>query len=187
MSLLPKSLAFIMFILFAISTTWFFKRASEAPVAPSPASPDAYMSDASAIILDQTGQPKIKIIAAKMVHFAENDQARFTQPTIVIYRKTDQPWFFQAKYAQTVRGLNEIFFWQNVVASHAADQKGPAATIKTPELTVDTQMKIAKTSTPITFVQSDLVIKSIGMIANLQNSRVQLLSQTQAFYLPDDQ
>ncbi len=173
-------------IILLLSTALLFHRASVRTAAQTAARPDAYMNNVNAIILDKDGQPKLKIISEKMVHFTEGNQAQFEQPTVVLYQAANEPWFIQSKYAQTIRGIDEILFWNNVTALHRADDKGPEAIIKTPELTVDTQLRTARTNAIITLVQPNLIVQSTGMIANLQNSHVQLLSKTKAFYVPDE-
>ena len=175
----------ILFAVLLLGTGWWLYGPNSSPQHRLTLKPDAYMNDIQAIIFDKAGHPKLKIVSSKMVHFIENDQTHFSNPTVTIYHDTHQPWFVQSDYAQTIHGLDKIFFWQHVTAKHLSNQT-PTITIQTPQLTVDTQTQLATTKAIITLAQPNLIAKSIGMIANFKNNHVQLLSQTQAFYVPDE-
>src|SRR3990167_5867796 len=88
----------------------------QAPSHPvSAALPDAFMENITALILDKQGKPSMKIVAPKMIHYAENDSASLTQPNLTLYRKSSpEPWHVTANYAQTSQGIDHVDFWHNV-------------------------------------------------------------------------
>jgi LPS export ABC transporter protein LptC len=51
--------------------------------------PDAWMEDVIATMINKNGQPALKIVSPKMVHYAEDDTTNITQP---IKRKRRREW-----------------------------------------------------------------------------------------------
>lgn len=147
--------------------------------------PDAYMEEATALIFDKQGKPKMKVVTPRMVHFAKNDVTKLETPQLTLYRKSPQPWYVTSKYAETIKGSEQINFWENVVIQHAADEGSPATIIKTPTLTVTPNTQIAETNDPIEMTQPNIVVKGIGMHADMSNGDIKLLSEARGEYVPN--
>lgn len=148
-------------------------------------SPDSYMESFTATFMDRQGKIALKIEAPKMVHFAGNDKSELTNPQLTLYRKSTQPWYIASKYAKSTNGLSHIDFWDDVTIHHAADLSSPATLIKTPKLTVHPNDQTAETSELITLIQPNIIVKAIGMMANMETGNIKLLSQAQGEYAPN--
>ena len=147
--------------------------------------PDAFMEDVVALVFDLQGKPKMKIVAPKMVHFAKKDTTQLTTPQLTLYRKSPIPWYITSKYAEATEGADHVNFWEDVMVQHAADQHNPATVIKTSTLTVLPNAETAETNEAITMIQPNIVIKGVGMRADMNSGDIQLLSQTRGEYVPN--
>lgn len=147
--------------------------------------PDAFMEGVNAIIMDEEGNPKLRIKTPNMVYFGKNDTSHLTKPTVTIYRQSPQPWFISSKQAKATHGIDDVDFWEDVVITHAADKWSPMTTIKTPKLTVHPQSQTAETAEPITMTQPNIVVTAIGMQADMKAGSIKLLSEATGEYVPN--
>jgi lipopolysaccharide export system protein LptC len=147
--------------------------------------PDAIMEDVHALIMNQQGRPEMKIVTPKMIHFIENDTTNLIAPKLTLYRKSPNPWYITARFGKATQGIENVDFWDNVTIHHAADQNNPATLIKTSTLTVHPKQKTAETKAFITMVQPQIIIKAIGMRANMNTGDINLLAQTRGEYAPN--
>ncbi len=148
--------------------------------------PDAWMENVVAIIINKAGSPALKVEAPKMVHYADHDTTHIETPHITMYRQSPEPWYINSNYATATQGLDQIYFWDNVVIHHISDVANPTTTMTTTTLTVFPDKQIAQTNDRVTVVQPDTTIHGIGMLANLNDGTVQLLSQARGEYVPSE-
>lgn len=146
--------------------------------------PSAFMEDVITTILNKQGTPSLKIETPKMVYYTENDKTDITKPFVTIFRHTPNPWHINAEYAQALDGTNQITFIEHVVIHHLGDIANPTTTLKTASLTVRPNKQLAETNDPVIITQPDTVVHATGMLANLDNGTVKLLSQAQGEYVP---
>lgn len=144
--------------------------------------PDAYMETVNAVIYDKLGKVKMKIATPRMVHYPEHDTTQFTEPQLMLYRKSPKPWHVTANNALATDGMETIHFWDNVAIHHPADQGNPATFIKTIKLIVHPNKQTAETDEAITLMQPNLVVNGVGMFADMNTGSIKLLSQTRGEY-----
>jgi lipopolysaccharide export system protein LptC len=147
--------------------------------------PDAFMENVSAIIINSQGNPSLKIESPKMVHYPNHDTTAIDTPHITMYRQSPEPWYINSDYAKATQGLDQLFFWSNVIIRHLTDTANPATTMTTATLTVFPDKQIAQTSDNVTLIQPDTTVHGVGMLANLHDGTVQLLSQARGEYVPN--
>lgn len=153
--------------------------------AKTPLLPDAIMEDVVTVIYDKQGKPRLKIATPRMVHYLENDATNLTTPEVTLYRKSPQPWRITSQYAKATDGTNKVDFWENVIIQHTGDHNSPTTLIKTPTLTVHPERQTAQTNDAITLIQPSIVVKSIGMFADMDSGNIKLLSEAIGEYVPD--
>lgn len=146
--------------------------------------PDAYMENIVAVIMNKQGSPSLKIEAPKMMHYAEDDMTYINYPHVTVYRQSPQPWYINSDHAEASYGTEQIVFSDNVVIHHPADVENPDTTMKTISLTVFPDKKQASTDDPVIITQPDTVIHAVGMLADLNDGTVKLLSQAKGDYVP---
>ncbi len=147
--------------------------------------PDAYMENVNAVIIDKTGNPSLKIVTPRVLHFSKNDTSEFIDPHLTLYRQSPEPWYIAAKFGRALNGINHVIFWDEVTMHHAADMQNPNTLIKTPKLTVNPKEQTAATDELITLIQPNLIIRAIGMSADLNAGNVKLLKEARGEYVPD--
>jgi lipopolysaccharide export system protein LptC len=149
-----------------------------------PKKADSYMEHVTAITLGKEGNPIMKLVTPKMVHYPENDSTDIFAPRVTIYRKSPQPWFIDADFAKASFGISEILFWSNVNIHHPTDSENPKTSLLTESLTIFPDQQLARTDKEVTFMQPDTTVHAVGMLANLNDNTIQLLSQAQGTYAP---
>jgi len=148
------------------------------------ATPDAFMEDVVAVILDKQGKPKMKIVSPKMVYYSKDDSTHLEAPQLTIYRKSPKPWYVSAKEAIATEGTEHVHFKNDVMIQRAADRNNPATVIKTTTLLVHPNTQIAETNDPITLIQPNITVNGIGMYADMNNGDIKLLSDARGEYVP---
>lgn len=146
--------------------------------------PDAFMEDVRALVLDKDGNPHVKIKSPKMIHYAENNSTDLITPQITLYRDSPEPWDITAKMARAQQGVDIIDFWENVRIHHPPDGKSADTVITTSALTVDTNEQLADTDALIQLEQPNIIIKSVGMHAEMKTGNIKLLSKVWGEYVP---
>jgi lipopolysaccharide export system protein LptC len=147
--------------------------------------PDGFMEEVYATIIDKEGNLKMKIYSPRMVHYADHDTTKLSQPRLIIYRQSPQPWYVTAKTALATEGAERIDFSDNVIIRHPGDAKQALTTIKTSTLTVFTSDEIAKTQDKITLYQPNVTVHAQGMFANMKQGEINLLSHVRGTYAPN--
>jgi lipopolysaccharide export system protein LptC len=147
--------------------------------------PDAFMEDVTATIINSEGKPVLKVVAPKMTHYVENDATDMIKPSITVFHKESlNPWFINSNSAKAIQGINEITFQDHVVIHHP-DKNNPTTIMRTNSLTVFPAEQVAQTKEPIIISQPASTIHATGMLANLGDGTVKLLSQAQEEYVPN--
>lgn len=146
--------------------------------------PDAYMEDAIATIMNKEGKPTLKIEAPNMVHYPENDITYIEHPHVTVFRQSPEPWYINSDSAKSIHGLDQITFSDNVVIHHSTDIDNPNTTMQTDSLTVLPNQQQAKTDTPILITQPNTIVHAVGMLADLNNGTIKLLSQAKGEFVP---
>jgi lipopolysaccharide export system protein LptC len=149
-----------------------------------PKKADSYMEEVTAMQYGVSGKPTMKLVTPKMVHYPEKDSTDIFSPHMVIYRKSPEPWYIESNFAKTTDGIKEILFWSNVTIHHPTDIENPATSLQTETLTIFPEQQIASTDQAVTFIQPDTTVHAIGMLANLNDNTIKLLSQAQGEYAP---
>lgn len=179
------TISFLFFLAFVL-TAWsiLLSKQLQPLTTHHPDEPDAYMENIVAVILNKQGSPSLKIEAPKMTHYAEDDSTYINYPHVTVYRQSPQPWYINSDHAEASNGTEEIVFSENVIIHHPADLANPDTTMKTTSLTVYPDKQQASTENPVIITQPDTVIHAVGMLADLNDGTVKLLSQAKGDYVP---
>lgn len=185
LSLKNSAISFLIILTLGLSC-WsiFISKHSETTFADTAHRPDAFMENVVATIINKEGNLTLKVEAPKMVHYTDNDTTDIETPHITMYRQSPEPWHINSNYAKATQGLDQIYFWDNVVIHHMSDIANPTTTMTTTTLTVFPDKQIAQTNDNVTLIQPDTTIHGLGMLANLNDGTVQLLSQARGEYVP---
>lgn len=176
-----------MLLILAISlSSWsiYLSKKTKISSTASSSEPDAFMENVTATMINDEGKRTVLIESPKMVHYATNDTTDIQTPHITLYRESPEPWHIRSDFAKASHGTDQIHFWSHVVIHHKNDIATPTTTMKTDSLTVFPKENIAKTDDAIIVLQPDTTIHAIGMMANLNDGIVKLISATRGEYVP---
>ena len=151
----------------------------------NPHEADAIMQDVVATVFNEAGHPSLAVVTPKMVHFPQDDSTQLTTPRVTVYRSSAEPWTILADSAKTLHGLEQIQFTHHVNILHHADAENPNTSVQTELLTIYPSQNIATTDQAILFIQPETVIHAVGMLANLDEGTIKLLSQAKGEYVPE--
>ena len=90
----------------------------------------------------------------------------------------------QAEFAKATHGIEKIVFQNKVILHHPQDTATPATTMKTESLTVYPEQNIAKTEDAVIVLQPDTTVHAIGMMADLNQGIIKLISAARGEYVP---
>jgi lipopolysaccharide export system protein LptC len=149
-----------------------------------PSKPDSYMRDVVATQFDKDGKITMKLMSPKMTHFTVDDKMHITTPEVTLFRKSPKPWYIHSEYADAKHGIDEILFSNNVRIQHPADTENPETSLTTRSLTIFPDQKMASTKEAVVFTQPDTIVHAVGMLADLDEGSIKLLSEAQGEYAP---
>ena len=174
----------ILTVLFAVWITFAYQTKTHLPTQTN-SLPDAEMENVVTTIMNEQGNPKIKIVTSKLIHYAENNTTHLSDPFITLYHQFPQPWTISSDYAKAIDGIDQVNFQGNVIIRHVTTSTQPATIIKTDTLTVYPNKQTAETNDPITLMQPNTLIKAVGMFADMNNGDIKLISQARGEYVPN--
>lgn len=182
-----KNVTITVLLLLAVSlSSWsiFMSKKPRIISSAKASEPDAFMENVIATIINKEGVRTLLVESPRMVHYAENDATVIESPHITVYRDSPEPWHINAVFAKATQGMDKIYFWKDVVIHHSTDNKTPVTTFKTDTLTVFPHEQIATTNDHVILTQPETVVHAVGMMANLKDGEVKLLSQARGEYVP---
>lgn len=146
--------------------------------------PDAFMENVVAVIMNKQGMPALKVFTPQMVHYFQNDATTITKPHVIVYRDSPEPWHINSDYAVAYKGTTQINFQNHVVINHLADVSNPKTVLQTSSITVFPDQQLATTRQPVVIEQPDTIVHGVGLLANLNDGTVKLLSAAEGQYAP---
>lgn len=180
---------FVVLALVALASvsSWLLQTAEEA--APVRASserhdPDFYLKDFTLTTMDKTGAPRNRLKSPYMVHYADDDVSKVTQPRMHVFRKDAPPWQIDAGSGVILSEGKTVLLRDGVIISQNNPQDGQHTTLRTPDLTITPDSESAETASPVNFTDSaGNVVNAVGMRANFKEERLELLSQVRGSYV----
>ena len=184
---LKNSMISALLILAILLSAWSIlltKQSRSTLFANDPNQLDGFIEEVNATIMNKAGQPALKISAPRMTHFSKDDTTRINKPHVTLYRQSPEPWYVDSDYAIATQGTQKITFINHVVIHHLADLVNPNTTMTTASLTIFPNTQHVETADAVTISQPDVTVHAIGMLANLDNGTVKLLSEAKGDYVP---
>jgi len=145
--------------------------------------PDSIVYNIHISHFDETGKLAIKINSPQLIHYKRDDQSYFTKPRITIFNTKKAPWFISSEKGEAINGDSRVTLINNVNLHQPASSNNQATTILTNRLNFVPKQEVANTAEKIQLFQPGVMIKSVGMHADLKKSKVKLLSKVQARFM----
>lgn len=144
-------------------------------------SPDFTAEKLLATRMDITGRVRDTLHAAKMVHFPDDDSTELERPRFVSLAR-GAPLTITAKQARVTSNGGNIYFRDEVRATHASQGGGGALVVITDYLHVLPDDRIAKTDRRVTISDDRMRIEAAGMELNSETRVVKLAGGVRGVY-----
>ncbi len=133
--------------------------------------------DAQGHLVNRLNTPLLK-------HTPQQNKHWFKAPRIEVREGEQPPWEISANEATSLDGGQQITFSQDVVIHQAKHPGSPESTLKTEEIIYYPKNKKATTEKHVMFFQPGNHVESEGMVAWLDQKRVQLTGNARGRYDP---
>ncbi|NNM59899.1 MAG: LPS export ABC transporter periplasmic protein LptC [Legionellales bacterium] len=145
--------------------------------------PDFFAINVTATETSIKGVLKDKFITPKAVHYATNDTTFYDNPHIISYPDDGKsPWDITALHGKSINGTDKLILSDNVKIYEPAGPQNNDTWITTSWLVVYPKQNYAETDKPVTFIEPDLTVNSIGMRVYFKEKRIELLKQARGVY-----
>lgn len=151
--------------------------------------PDYYGEGLTNKSFDKNGLLDSQFEAQRSVHFPNKKLAELTLPKFTTKADDGEVWIVKSLSGTHFEGEKRLFLQNDVVISPAnpallETNQNKFATILTEELTLFTETKIAQTDKYVEVIDFRSRINAVGMLLNIEQKRVEFLSQVNAKYEP---
>lgn len=148
--------------------------------------PNHYMENFTAIVMNDQGRPKHKLVAARMVHFPDDDRTDLELPDFTFHQYPEQNvWSVKADSGTVLSNGDEIQLQGNVNI-HGSDKDHGPLTVKTDRLRILPDNNFAETKQAIHITRGRHTVDAIGAKLYLNDQTLHLLSQVRGTYVPDN-
>lgn len=148
----------------------------QAPVVPT--KPEYFMLGAHNVEFDAEGDIEFVLTSEEIRHNPLDDSAQLHTPHLELFEKGQREWTVNARLGTIAADGSKIDLTQRVVVN-SEDQ---ATVLKTPQLLIFPNEKLARTDKPVTLQNPYGFTRSIGLVADMENKRVELLQQVRGQY-----
>jgi lipopolysaccharide export system protein LptC len=145
--------------------------------------PDAIAENFTVRRFDASGQLRYRLTAPRLEHFPDDDSSELRSPTLIQFPQDRPPLTFSADHALLASEGETVFLWDNVNVVRAATAERPELRTRTPDLTVQPDLGIAFTSSPVEITQGQSWVKGIGAHLDNNTSTFVLQSQVTGIYI----
>lgn len=146
---------------------------------------DTVISQVTVRQFNQQGNLANLLITPSMQHIQKDNVYLFQNPHIIVNQEEQPPWDINSEHAKSFEGGKKITFIGNVIVHQKKSNNSQESTLKTEEITYFPKEKKARSELVVIYEQPGNIVQSRGMIAYLDEKRVELLHQARGIYVPD--
>ena len=171
-----------------LSTLSWWMPIEQAPVSKLVTAPekrhiaDFYLTDFDLTTMNAAGHPRYYLQAKGLQHYADDDASQLQMPRLTVYRPAAPAWLLSSDQAQVAAGGQSVLLQDNVKVQRLATNKRDTLELTTSALRVVPAKQYAETDQAVTIVTDLGITRAIGMQADLQQRRLQLLAQVRGDY-----
>ncbi|MGK0500363.1 MAG: lipopolysaccharide export system protein LptC [Oceanicoccus sp.] len=141
---------------------------------------DFYLINSHTTTYNQQGQKDFSLRSKQMRHQPADGSIKITAPQLAVFDNGMRSWNITAQTGVIYNNGKKIDLRQRVVINSADDE----TTLKTPQLFIFPNQKQAHTKKPVTLANANGFSRAIGMKANLNTKKIDLLEQVRSQYEP---
>lgn len=178
----------IALLLLVVALSWWLQRSAEPESQQAfeqmQHEPDYYMDEFELTSLNLAGKPAHKLYADNMKHYSTDDSATLERPHLVVFRNEDEFWDIRAESGLVLTGGETVLLQGEVTVLRITATDVEALQIYTSDLTVRPHAKYVETAAAVKIKDDRGETTAIGMRADLNQRRVELLSKVRGIYEP---
>ncbi|HSN72486.1 MAG TPA: LPS export ABC transporter periplasmic protein LptC [Steroidobacteraceae bacterium] len=145
--------------------------------------PGYYLKDAVILDTSPDGSPAVRLAARRIEQNPSEQSIALEEVTVDYLALEDQHWRLTADTGVVPSGSQTITFVGNVTLE--SQEQPQSAVIRTETLSVDTVNSIASTAAPVSIEIGGHSVNAQGMVADLEDNRVQLESDVHGRFVPE--
>lgn len=157
------------------------------PEEPAASFPEAYLIGMQDRTFNREGRLAHTLSAAEVTYFntGANTQGYIDQPILAFFSADDpRPWYLTASQG-IANAEQQTLLLTGAVNAYNEHPRYGRIDINTDDLLVNTDAQIASTDKPVTMQSARGTTSAIGLAAELESGRVQLLSEVKGTYAPN--
>ncbi len=140
--------------------------------------PQYYLHKVKTIEYDEAGRPDIKFSGETVKHDPVQNNTQIDSPEFLLFENGIHNWTVSSQ-SGVMHGQGEQVDLEQKVLIESTDGE---TILKTPQLAVFPQKKLAKTGKPVTLQNPNGFTRSIGLNADLGKKRIDLLNEVRGQY-----
>lgn len=194
MSKLHYITALLIIIFLAIASGGLFELMDDSPESKKEVlrhDPDYYLKNFSATTMDDSGKPAYKVKAAYLEHYPDTNNMKLQQPVFSFYEHHQPAWTARADEALMQQKSQIINLSGNVILKQLAPLTSAKSgnkdistlTLTAKQLTIEAKRNIAHTKSEINLSKGSNTIQATGMRADMNERKIEFLSQTRSHYV----
>jgi len=172
----------ILIVAIAFSFWIIYTSRSIKPIKSQPHTPDAFMTNISAVKIDKFGKPINTFTATKVLNYKQNNKSNFDNPFIIHYVPNAPSWHISAKHGQSLDDNQTIILTVNVKVHQLPGPNSHNATLTTTKLTYYPKKALVITHQPVVITQPGSIVHAIGLTADLNKNVIKLISKVHGQY-----
>lgn len=145
--------------------------------------PDAIAEDFEIRRFSESGQLKYRLQAPYLVHFPDDDSSELRQPRLLTLRDNGEPLELRAHNARASSNGETVYLWGEVTATRPGSPGQPGTVARMPDLTVQPDLGIGFTASPVRIDQGSSWLQGTGMRLDNNAATFTLLSQVQGSHI----
>lgn len=144
---------------------------------------EIFMNEFEMTVMDDDGVPDFTLHGSHLSRDADSDDTNIRHPVFELLRQENQ-WHIVADTAVVNDKTETVQLNDNVIMRQK--NVDPAVIIHTQTMLIHTDTQIARTEALVELTRGDSKMRSNGMIYDNNNNELELLSDVNGYYLPDD-
>ncbi len=147
--------------------------------------PDAIMENFSATTLNDQGVPDFVMVAAKLMHYPDDDSTTVDEPHITLLSPGKPAIQVTAEHGTISSKGDNVFLSDNVKVLREASAQQDQLTLQTEYLHIVPDQDLATTDRAVTIFDGHNIVHAVGMELDSKTRILKLLSQVRSEHVPN--
>lgn len=146
--------------------------------------PDAIMDNFSATRLNDQGTPRLKMNAARMLHYPDDDSTALELPRITLLTAGSPPLLITSRRGTVSSKGEDVYLHDDVIVIRSPDSQHTELTLRTDYLHVVPDLERADTNRRVKIVDAVNTVTATGLLMDNKARTLKLLSDVSSEHVP---